>query len=211
MGTFTVYAALTTATVALMIESERRGTVATWALKPIASTGFILAAVTAGATSSAFGIAVLVGLALSWWGDVLLLSRDRWPFLAGLGAFLLAHVAYGVAFLLRGVDWAVAFSALAVLAPIAALVGRGLEPYVPEPMRAPVRVYTAVITAMVALAAGTVGARGGWLIGVGAALFYLSDLSVARDRFVRPGWTNKLWGWPLYYGAQLVLAWCAGR
>jgi hypothetical protein len=34
---------------------------------------------------------------------------------------------------------------------------------------------------------------------------------VARDRFVSAGWINKAWGWPLYFGAQLVLAWCAGR
>jgi hypothetical protein len=36
--------------------------------------------------------------------------------------------------------------------------------------------------------------------------FYLSDLSVARDRFVVTEFNNKLWGWPLYFGAQLVLA-----
>ncbi len=211
MQAFTAYAAATAVTVALMIESERRGSVAVWALKPVASMGFILAAVTAGATGSAFGVAVLVGLALSWWGDVLLLSRERWPFLAGLGAFLLAHVAYAVAFLIRGVDWAYAFSALALLAPVAALIGRGLDGSVPAPMRVPVRVYTAVITVMVALAVGTAGERGGWWIVAGAVMFYLSDLSVALDRFVSPGWKNKLWGWPLYYGAQLVLAWCAGR
>jgi hypothetical protein len=36
--------------------------------------------------------------------------------------------------------------------------------------------------------------------------FYLSDLSVARDRFIAPSIENKVWGWPLYFGAQMVLA-----
>ena len=41
---------------------------------------------------------------------------------------------------------------------------------------------------------------------VGAAAFALSDLSVAYGRFIRPRWTAKAWGLPLYYAAQLVLA-----
>ena len=45
---------------------------------------------------------------------------------------------------------------------------------------------------------------------VGALGFFLSDLAVARERFVAKGFTNKLWGLPLYYGAQLLLAWTAG-
>ena len=40
----------------------------------------------------------------------------------------------------------------------------------------------------------------------GALAFYLSDLSVARDRFIREAFVNRLWGLPLYYGAQLLLA-----
>ena len=44
-----------------------------------------------------------------------------------------------------------------------------------------------------------------WIAG-GALAFYLSDLSVARDRFVRPAFVNRAWGLPLYYGAQFVLA-----
>jgi hypothetical protein len=40
----------------------------------------------------------------------------------------------------------------------------------------------------------------------GALLFYLSDLAVARDRFVRPGLANRLVGLPLYYAGQVLLA-----
>ena len=40
----------------------------------------------------------------------------------------------------------------------------------------------------------------------GAAMFYLSDLAVARDRVVSSGFWNKAWGLPLYFGGQLFLA-----
>ena len=41
-------------------------------------------------------------------------------------------------------------------------------------------------------------------------MFVVSDLAVARDNFVTPGFTNRLSGLPLYYGGQLLLAWAAG-
>ena len=42
---------------------------------------------------------------------------------------------------------------------------------------------------------------------MGAIGFYLSDLSVARDRFVVSAFVNRLWGLPLYYAAQVALGW----
>ena len=45
---------------------------------------------------------------------------------------------------------------------------------------------------------------GKWLA---AVAFFCSDLSVARDRFVAPGFANRAWGLPLYYAAQLAFAW----
>jgi hypothetical protein len=36
--------------------------------------------------------------------------------------------------------------------------------------------------------------------------FYLSDLAVARDRFVARAFVNRLWGLPLYYAAQILFA-----
>ena len=61
-------------------------------------------------------------------------------------------------------------------------------------------------TAMVSLAAGATAAGGSPRMLAGAFAFYLSDLSVARDRFVREALVNRLWGLPLYYAAQLCLA-----
>jgi uncharacterized membrane protein YhhN len=43
-------------------------------------------------------------------------------------------------------------------------------------------------------------------VGVGASLFYLSDLFVARNRFVKKEYVNRLVGLPLYYTGQYLLA-----
>ena len=83
--------------------------------------------------------ALLAGLALSLVGDVTLL----WPqqgLLPGLVAFLLAHLAYLLAFT-RGVrfgSWPLAFGGYAILA---ATVLALPWPGVPGPLRAPVVVY----------------------------------------------------------------------
>ena len=44
------------------------------------------------------------------------------------------------------------------------------------------------------------------LLGGGATAFYLSDLAVARERFVTRSFADKLWGLPLYYVAQVLIA-----
>jgi uncharacterized membrane protein YhhN len=73
-------------------------------------------------------------------------------------------------------------------------------------MRAPVYAYVAVIGVMVASAVGAFGAGGGAVLLGGALGFFASDLAVARERFVAPSPTNQLWGLPLYYASQLLLA-----
>jgi uncharacterized membrane protein YhhN len=139
-------------------------------------------------------------------GDVLLMSQAQAMFLGGLGAFLLGHVAYAAAFVVRGVGFSVSLAAAALLAIPASLVGRWLWPHTPAEMRGPVLGYIVVISAMVALSLGTVSKLGGYTVLLGAVMFYASDLSVARDRFVKRGFLNRVWGLPLYYAAQLVLA-----
>lgn len=44
----------------------------------------------------------------------------------------------------------------------------------------------------------------------GAVLFYLSDLAVARDRFVKSSFLNRALGLPTYYLGQLLLAFTIG-
>lgn len=191
---------------ALIVAERREAANARWLLKPAASTCFVGVALAGGALQSDYGLAVLAALVLSWLGDVFLIPRRKLAFLLGIGAFLLGHVAYSAAFLIRGVSagWSAA-AALPLLA-VAFLVGRWLLPRVPAGMKAPVLAYIVVICSMVALAAGTVAAWRCYAILAGAVAFFCSDLSVARDRFVHPAFVNRLWGLPLYYGAQVVLA-----
>jgi uncharacterized membrane protein YhhN len=208
----TLSIAITLAALGALLYSEWRGSRAgVWLAKPLASTGFLLAALAAGALSSAYGRIVLVALALGWLGDVLLIPKQsRRAFVAGLGSFLLGHLAYAVAFLVRGVDpEAAAVAALLVAVPSLA-VGRWLWPFVPDRMRVPVAAYVGVISLMVVFALGVATFRAHTAIALGALAFYASDLAVARQRFVAESLANKLWGLPLYYGAQLLLASTAG-
>jgi uncharacterized membrane protein YhhN len=201
-------AALATAVLALAFLAVELGERASlrWATKPFASASFVACAIAAGALSSTYGRAIAAALSLSFVGDVLLIPRGKTSFLAGLACFLAAHVAFAIAFFVRGVDGTVLIAAAAVISPISFFISRRLLPHVEAKMRAPVIAYALAISAMVAAAAGTVAAEGGRLIAVAAIAFYLSDLSVARDRFVAPGVVNRVWGVPLYYGAQVLFA-----
>lgn len=190
-----------------LLAAEARGNrLGVWLTKMPASTCFVAVAILAGATDSTYGRMVLGALVLSWLGDLLLIPHRKDTFLGGLVAFLLAHVAFAAAFVVAGVAlWASAASLL-LLVPFAVLVGRWLLPNVEKPMQAPVVVYMVAISAMVALAAGATAAGAQWFLLGGATLFFLSDLAVARDRFVSEGFINRAWGLPLYYGAQAALA-----
>jgi uncharacterized membrane protein YhhN len=184
--------------------TERHGL--EWVVKPLAALTFVGAGVASGATSTTWGTIMLVGLVLAAVGDVLLIPKGKRAFLAGLVSFLLGHVAYAVAFGVRGLDPVWTGVAAAALVGLAIPVLRWLWPNVEDPMRGPVAAYVLVITTMVAVAAGTVGAHGDPRILIGAFGFYLSDLAVARDKFVAPGFSNRAWGLPLYFFSQLLLA-----
>lgn len=174
--------------------------------KPAASVGFLVVALGSGALDSSYGTCVFVGLVLSLVGDVFLMFGDRASFISGLVAFLLAHVAYVTAFGVIGVSPAWAGAALAGATVVAVVVLRWLMPHVDAMMRGPVLAYVGVISAMVVLAVGTRGAGHSAMILIGALLFYLSDLFVARQRFVTAGFVNRLLGLPLYYAGQVLLA-----
>lgn len=195
------------ATAALLRAEHRQRQSAKWLYKPLAALAFITAALFTDALATPYGRVILIGLVLSAIGDVCLIPRRTGPaFLAGLGAFLLAHVAYATAFVLRGLDLTTTLTAALPLALIALLTHRWLAPKVQPALARPVVVYILVICTMAALAIGTHGHAPAPLIPLAATLFVLSDLSVARDRFDDAGFTNRLWGVPLYFAAQLLFA-----
>jgi len=174
--------------------------------KVLASSGFLLTAVSAGALRHQFGRIVFAGLVLSMVGDMTLIGATREHFLAGLVAFLFAHIAYTTAFISFGQArrWVIAaalpvtVSAVAVLLWLLPLAAAGLE--------LPVRMYTAVISLMVITAFGARGAGASTLIVAGAIMFFVSDLSVAWLRVAGTDFPAYVWGLPLYYGGQLCFA-----
>jgi uncharacterized membrane protein YhhN len=163
---------------------------------------------------SMFAESMFAGLVLGAIGDACLLAAGKRWFLAGLGAFLLGHLAYvaGIAMIEPAARWpgdagwlavapaGVGLAALAVLWP---RLGS---------LRLPVIAYVTTISVMVI--AAIAAARGAALpepnrhrLVIGASLFFVSDLAVARERFVSRNFTNKLWGLPAYYSGQLLIAW----
>ncbi|MEM7136812.1 MAG: lysoplasmalogenase [Myxococcota bacterium] len=171
-----------------------------------ASIGFLVAAVGFGAFESWYGQVVFVGLALGAIGDVCLLGSGRFAFMAGLVSFLLGHVAYVVAFASLDLSTPHMFVTSVAMAVLMAFVARWVFPHAPD-MRAPIALYMLVIAAMCVVAVGAGAAGAPWMIPVGAIMFTGSDLSVVRDRFIVSGFVNRVWGLPLYYAAQLIIAW----
>ncbi len=174
--------------------------------KMLASSGFLAIAIRAGALGSLFGRLILAGLLLSWCGDAALIGRSQTAFLLGLVAFLVAHLAYIGAFVARGIDlkWA-SLTALPV-ALVAVAVSWWLTPHIAPWLNVPVRAYTVAISLMLICAAGTHGRAASMYILAGAALFFLSDLSVAALRLVETEFPTYVWGLPFYYGGQVLLA-----
>ena len=192
----------------------RRGVIV---CKTAASTAFLAVAaghLAAGGDPGAYAALIVVGLIFGAGGDVALLGRGRRAFLLGLGLFLAGHIAYvmACASLVSPDGWLSPAAAVPVAAALAALAYLG--PHVGS-MRAPVALYVAAITTMVigalavALAAPVDGldTAGAYLLAAGAGSFFISDLAVARNQFVAPGFVNRAWGLPAYYGGQLFIAW----
>lgn len=195
----------------LLVHASAKWARAEWVVKPAAALTFIVTCAVFGDLSSTYGKVVFAGLCLAAIGDVLLIPKGEKTFLAGLVSFLLGHVAYGVAFVVRGIALGPFVGGLVVVALVGVPIVRWLWPHVKKPMRGPVVAYVIVITSMVALAAGATGNDGATGPLLGASMFYVSDLSVARDNFVKRELRNRLWGLPLYFFAQMVLAWTTRR
>ena len=150
--------------------------------KPAATALLVGVAVTLDPTSSDVRAAFVIALVASLVGDVLLL--DDAMFIAGLAAFLAAHLAYIVGVLL--IDswhwWHLAAGAVPI-ALITVIVGRPILSATrarATPLRIGVRVYLVAILAMFACACGA----GGATLIAGAALFVVSDSLLGWRQFV---------------------------
>lgn len=151
------------------------------------------------------------GLVLSLVGDVALLWPER-GFLPGLVAFLLAHLAYIVAFT-RGLRLGARPGPFVAYALVAGGLLWRLWPGVPAPLRAPVLAYVAALACMAAQAAGAwlVARRGpaeawAWRAAWGGALFVASDATLAFNRFSSPVPAAGFWILATYWLAQAAIA-----
>lgn len=158
---------------------------------------------------------LLMGLMFCLAGDVFLALPQARMFRLGLISFLIGHLFYMAAFFTTA-----HLSAWTGLGTIAAVVVSvwvygWLKPHLGH-MKAPVLSYIVVITLMVSGASSVWGdARLAWtgrvMVFAGASCFYVSDIFVARDRFVKKEPLNRLLGLPLYYAGQFLLAFSVGQ
>jgi uncharacterized membrane protein YhhN len=178
-----------------------------WLFKPLAAACFIALALQAGALDSSYGRWLLAGLVLCWCGDVLLIPDNDKTFLAGLASFLSGHVLYLISFLQLVINQQALLLAIVPVTAFIILSLRWLWPHVGTDMRPPVMAYMVVIGSMLLIATASWGTAVAPLIITGAWGFAVSDLAVSRDQFIAPGYGNRLWGLPLYFGSQMLLAW----
>ncbi len=178
--------------------------------KPFLSVLFVVVALAGSPAHPTYSFFILAGLLLCVAGDVLLIFPAKHFFLAGLVSFLLGHVLYSIAFFMLASPGILSW----IVTPIFLLIGGAvfvwLRPYLGA-MLVPVIAYMAVITVMVigatALADNEhLGITGRALVFGGAILFYVSDIFVARNRFVKKHYTNRFIGLPLYYAGQFMIA-----
>ena len=175
--------------------------------KPMASAGFLWIALSSeSAFTGVYGPAVMIGLGLSALGDVLLLNASDRGLLFGLSAFLLAHLGFAVACAFTGCDLGAAAKVGFLAWVSGAWAYRFFSSSMAPELRGPSIAYIVVIGVMMACTLGKAWPTGDLTLGLAAICFWFSDISVARARFTQAGFTNRLWGLPLYYLAQALFA-----
>lgn len=183
-------------------------------VKTVLSCLFIFTALVQAHPIPGYYYLLLIGLIFCLGGDVFLALPQDKMFLMGLVSFLLGHVFYGICFfyVADAGPWT-GIGGLAALM-VSIVVFFWLRPHLGD-MLMPVIAYIFVITLMVVGACTVLGDAeltftGRLLVFVGAASFYFSDLFVARDRFLKSAFINRLIGLPMYYCGQFLLAFSAG-
>ena len=157
---------------------------------------------------------LLLGLLFCLGGDVFLALPQSKMFLLGLVSFLIGHIFYIIGFFsvapINTWTWLGTFIVLV----FSGYVYFWLKPHLGT-MKVPVLVYIIVITMMLSgawsiLGESNLAGLGRVFIFSGAAFFYVSDLFVARDRFMKKTPINRFLGLPFYYTGQFLLAFSVG-
>ena len=149
---------------------------------------------------------VNAALFFSWLGDIFLMGEAEHFFMAGLSAFLVAHICYIIFFYRQRKQrpprpgW-----------QRYGIIGMGLyiglfyfflAPHLADMLKAPVFVYACVIATMFVFS---------WHMGlyciIGAALFLVSDSLLAVNSFIRPMAAAPFLIMAPYAAAQLLIVW----
>ena len=182
--------------------------------KTILSLLFVIAALLQPHPISVYYYCLLVGLTFCMGGDIFLALRQKMMFLFGLIFFLIGQIFYifGFFYVAQSSQWTwVGFLTVLV---ISVWIYFWLRPYL-RSMKAPVVLYIIIITIMLSGAWSVLGdsnlAQPGRIMAfTGTCSFYFSDIFVARDRFLRKEFLNRLIGLPMYYTGQFLLAFSVG-
>ena len=179
--------------------------------KPLLSALFIIAALLGPHGDQKYFVLVLTGLLFCLVGDIFLIFfSSKKLFMAGLVSFLTGHVLYSIAFFTMASPGTMSLIIATLCLVISGRVFVWLRPHL-EMMTIPVIAYVVIISVMVIGAASLIGNgqldyTGRALAFCGAILFYFSDIFVARHRFVKKEYMNRLIGLPIYYAAQFMIA-----
>lgn len=176
-----------------------------YVFKPLTMVFIWLIAILGQATFPFYKYMIITGLVFSLAGDVfLMLPSDR--FLAGLVAFLIAHLFYIAAFLpeISALTWW----------PLVPLVIYGIVIYIIVAsslgkLKLPVLIYVVVILIMAWLAWerwSQTGQSGALLAFVGAVLFVISDTILAINRFRGAFKPSRALNLTTYFAAQWLIA-----
>lgn len=157
---------------------------------------------------------LLLGLLFCLGGDVFLALPQSKMFLLGLVSFLIGHIFYIIGFFSVAHIGTWTWLGTSIVLVFSGYVYFWLKPHLGT-MKGPVLVYIIVITLMLSGALSILGESnlaglGRVFVFSGAAFFYVSDLFVARDRFMKKTPINRFLGLPLYYSGQFLLAFSVG-
>ena len=159
-----------------------------------ASGAFVVCALVGGATDSVAGILILIGLLASVLGDFFLL-RSETRFMAGVYAFVVAHLFYSFAFMATGLDGAGFGFGLVIFAPIGWAIWSWVKPHTGV-MSKHIALYIGLIFVMTNLALAACWedpGQGQQVLLLSAVTFCVSDVLVARQKFVCPRRSTRRW------------------
>lgn len=198
----------------LLFFEKRKAAKIVLLVKTLLSGMFIVTAMVQPHSLSSYYTLILIGLFFCLFGDIFLEMPQENMFIAGLVSFLLGHVFYFAGFCsVSGINrWTWLGAAITVCTSVGSYFW--LKPGLGK-LRVPVICYIIVITLMMTGAWSLFGESqillpGRIVVLAGAAAFYMSDLFVGRDRFLKSGFVNRLVGLPLYYLGQFFLAFSVG-